>query len=140
MSPSKLDDAPAEQVQPVSATGADAEFDTVVVPAQEEGFSRSFIGNNCWFAIRINAKHLVKLKYIAAYRVAPIGAITHIAEIASIEPYGNTGKYLLKFKGAAATIGPIPRADGSQVSMQSPRYALRERVMAAKHLDEVWAG
>lgn len=135
-----LDDAVEETVLPVSEVSDEAAaFDTVVVPAREEGFQARYINENCWFAIRINAKHLGKIKYIAAYRVAPIAAITHIAEVEKIEPYGNTGKYLLRFKTAAQTIGPIPRAEGSITNLQAPRYALRERVLAAKTLDEVWA-
>jgi len=136
--PPKLGETVDEQVQPVSINGADAEFDTVVVPAREEGFQQRFIAENCWFAIRINARHLSKLRYIAAYRVAPIGAITHIAEIDTIEPYGNTGKYLLKFKGAAIAVGPIPRQESDVANLQSPRYALRDKLLAAQHLDAVW--
>ena len=70
--------------------------------------------------------------------MAPIGAITHIAEIDTIVPYNNTGKYMLRFKGPATVIGPIPRTDDSQVNLQSSRYALREKVLRAKVLDEVW--
>lgn len=114
-------------------------FDTVVVPAREEGFQKRFIGENCWFAIRIGAKQLPKLKYIAAYQVAPIGAVTHIAEIASITPYENTGKFLLTFKEPAQKIEAIPRSDYSNVNMQSPRYAQREKLLKAKNLDEIWA-
>jgi hypothetical protein len=138
--PPQLGDAIEEQIQPVSTVSGEAEqFDTVVVPAREEGFQRRFIGENCWFAIRINARHIPKLKYIAAYRVAPIGAITHIAEIDTIVPYNNTGKYILRFKGPATVIGPIPRTEDSQVNLQSSRYALRDKVLRAKALDEVWS-
>lgn len=131
-------DAEKAQVQLVSKDAMDAAFDTVVVPAREEGFQQRFIGEHCWFAIRISAKHINKLKYIAAYRVAPIGAITHIAEIDTIEPYGNKGKYLLKFKGPAEIIGPIPRTDTDTANLQSPRYALKEKLINAKKLDVVW--
>ncbi|SJM92540.1 Excinuclease ABC, C subunit domain protein [Crenothrix polyspora] len=133
----KLGDKIEEQIQPMVP---DAEkFDTIVVPAREEGFQQRFINEKCWFAIRINAKHISKIKYIAAYRVAPIAAITHLAEIEHIEPYGNTGKYLLKFKNMPITIGPIPRIESSEVNMQSPRYALREKLLTAAHLDKIWA-
>ena len=135
----RFDDAPEETVQPASdASNHVAAYDTVVVPAREDGFQARYINEHCWFAIRINAKHLDKIKYVAAYRVAPIAAITHIAEVAKIEPYGNTGKYMLRFKGPAETIGPIPRIEGSVTNLQSPRYALREQILAAKTLDEVW--
>lgn len=56
-----------------------------------------------------------------------------------ILPYNDTGKYMIKFKGPATAIVPIPRPENSEVNMQSSRYALRERLLAAKHLDEVWS-
>lgn len=134
--PPKQDD-PSDQVQPVGSEGD--KFDTIVVPAREEGFKQRFLNEHCWFAVRINAKHISKLKFIAAYQVAPVGAITHIAEIAEIVPYNDTGKYMLKFKAAATAIVPIPRADGSEINMQSSRYALRDKLLVAKNLDLVWA-
>jgi hypothetical protein len=133
--PQRIEEA-EDQVQPVGSDGD--KFDTIVVPAREEGFQQRFINENCWFAVRINAKHISKLKYIAAYQVAPVGAITHIAEIDSIIPYNNTGKYMIKFKAAATAIVPISRPDNSVVNMQSARYALREKLLAAKNMDQVW--
>lgn len=127
---------PSEAVQPVGSDGD--RFDTIVVPAREEGFRQRFLNEDCWFAVRINARHIPKLKYIAAYQVAPVAAITHLAEIAAIVPYNDTGKYLIKFRGAAAPVGPIPRPDGSEVSMQSSRYALRDKLLTAGNLDEIW--
>lgn len=112
---------------------------TIVVPAPDEGFQQRFFNENCWFAVRINAKHISKLKFIAAYQVAPVAALTHIAEIESIVPYNDTGKYMIKFKGSATAIVPIPRPESSEVNMQSSRYALRDKLLAAKNLDEVWA-
>ena len=46
---------------------------------------------------------------------------------------------IIKFKGAATAIVPIPRPESSEVNMQSSRYALREKLLAAKNLDQVWA-
>lgn len=42
--------------------------DTIVVPAQEEGFIETFIGENRWYSIRINSLMIPKIKYIAAYQ------------------------------------------------------------------------
>ena len=128
---------PSDQVQPVGSEND--KFDTIVVPAREEGFKKRFLNENCWFAVRINTKHMSKLKFIAGYQVAPVAAITHIAEIDAILPYNDTGKYLIKFKGPATAIVPITRAENSEINMQSSRYALREKLLAAKNLDEVWA-
>lgn len=114
------------------------DFDTIVVPAKSEGFIQCFIHENCWFAVRISAKHLSKLKYIAAYQVAPVASITHIAEIDSIQPYNNTGKYIIYFKSSAIQIESIQRSVSSEVNMQSPRYALHAKLIKAKTLDDVW--
>jgi hypothetical protein len=66
-------------------------YDTLVVPAVKEGFERVFIGENCWYSVRIAAGSTPKIEHIAVYQTAPVSAITHIAEVQSIEPYGETG-------------------------------------------------
>jgi hypothetical protein len=53
--------------------------------------------NKYWARIHM----LPKIKYIAAYRTQPISAITHVAPVARIEPYGESGKYKLIFTGDA---------------------------------------
>jgi hypothetical protein len=132
-----------KQVDPVGqvqSVGNDSDwFDTIVVPAREEGFRQVFLNEKSWYAIRIGSKQVAKLKYIAVYQVAPVAAITHIAEVAAIKPYNDTGKYIVVFKAAATPITPIPRLEGSEVNMQAARYAQREKLMKAKSLDEVWA-
>lgn len=45
-----------------------------------------------------------KIKYLAAYRVAPISAITHIAAVQKIEQYRDTNKYILYFSDAPEDI------------------------------------
>src|SRR5215218_9475867 len=42
--------------------------DTIVVPAQKEGFEKAFLGQNAWWAIRVAEKHRANLKWIAAYQ------------------------------------------------------------------------
>jgi hypothetical protein len=77
------------------------ELNTVVVAAKEEGFEKEFLGNNRWFAIRISPSMIDRIKYIAAYQVAPVSSITHYAEIASIDKWQDTNKYILTFKSTA---------------------------------------
>src|SRR5450759_595161 len=126
--PKEIDDgSELDSVLPPSNI-VDEAFDTVVVPVREDGFKQRFLGEGCWFAIRINAKHLSKVKYIAAYQVAPVGIVTHIAKVKSIEPYLNSGKYIVHFKSAAEPLVPIPRTAESIVNMQSSRYALRSKL------------
>jgi len=112
--------------------------DTIIVPAQEEGFKDEFLGNNCWYAIRISGGKLEKIRYIAAYQTAPISAITHYAEVSAIEPYGDGGKYKLYFKGKAQAIEPIPFSNARQGSMQSARYTSLKKLLAAKKVTDLF--
>ena len=116
----------------VDSESPKATRDTVIVPANEEGFKRVFLGEDCWFAIRISGGMLPRIRYIAAYQTAPIGAITHYAEVDRIEPYGDDGKYKLFFKGKAKELGPIPYADAPRGTMQGPRYATFANLRKAK--------
>jgi hypothetical protein len=116
-----------------------SEINTVVVPAQEEGFLETFIKQNCWYAIRIHSSMLPKIKYIAAYRVAPESAITHIAEVKSIEQWQDSNKYILNFTEPAKKIGPIKLVPKSIVKApQSSRYTSYEKLLNAKTLDDVF--
>jgi hypothetical protein len=111
--------------------------DTIVVPAQEEGFERVFLGENCWHAIRIAGGMLDKIKYIAAYQSRPVSAVTHYAPVDRIEPYGDGGKYRVVFSEPAKRIGPIPFGDAPSGAMQGPRYTSFERLKSAKTLSDL---
>jgi len=114
-------------------------IDTIVVPAQDEGFQETFLDENRWYQIRIHSSMIPKIKYIAAYRVAPESAITHFASVKKIERWKDTAKYVLYFSEAAQAIGPIRLVPKSRVkALQAPRYTSFERLMKAKTLDEAF--
>lgn len=114
-------------------------IDTVVVPAWEEGFQDVFVKENRWYAVRIHGTMRPQIKYIAAYRVAPVSAITHIAPVRSIEPWKDTRKFVLNFAEPAKEIGPISLIKGSRVkALQNLRYTTRETLEKAKTLGDVW--
>jgi hypothetical protein len=116
-----------------------SETDTVIVPAQREGFERQFLGNGQWFAIRIAGGKLDSLKYIAAYQTAPESAVTHYAPIARIESYGNGPKYKLVFAGPAVELPKrIPFADAAPGSMQGPRYTSYKRLLTATKVQDLF--
>jgi hypothetical protein len=117
---------------------ANDEWDTVVVPAQQPGFGEVFLGQNAWWAIRIGGGMLPKIKYIAAYQSAPVSAITHLAPVKAIEPYGENGKFKLLFSEAAREVGPIPFADAPSGAMQGPRYTSLARLQAAKKVADLF--
>jgi hypothetical protein len=113
-------------------------LDTIVVPAQEDGFQDVFINENCWYAIRISGGKLKDIKYIAAYQTAPISAITHFAKVKSIEPYGDGEKYKLNFVAPAQAIGPIKFGNAKPGSMQSPRYTSYTKLNSAKEIMDLY--
>ncbi len=122
-------------------TGTDIEIvDTIIVPAQEEGFKDTFLGEDRWYAIRINTGMIDKIKYIAAYQVAPVSAITHYAEVSNIELWQETGKYVKKKKNKAITL-PTPVKlvpNGKVKALQNSRYAVLDKIKSAKTLDEAF--
>lgn len=61
------------------------DVDTIVVPARLDGFKETFLNENRWYAVRIHASMKSHIKYIAAYQVRPVSAITYLAEVKSIE-------------------------------------------------------
>ncbi len=111
-----------------------AASDTIIVPAREDGFQETFLGENRWYAIKIGAAMKDRIKYIAAYRVAPTSAVTHIAEIKEILPYEDSGKYLVVFEGSAQEIRAVP-LKVSKNSPQGPVYVKRDVLLNAECLE-----
>ncbi len=115
-----------------------SDIDTIVIPAREDGFNDVFINENCWYAIRLNSSMIPKIKYIAAYQVAPISAITHIAEVKSIEQWKDTNKYILHFTEPAEKIQKVPLGNAKGKAPQSPRYSSKKRILNATTLDNIF--
>lgn len=112
--------------------------DTIVVPANEDGFIEVFLNHDCWYAIRISGGKLNDIKYIAAYQTAPISAITYYAAVDSIEAYGDGTKYKLNFKGKAIKINPISFVGAKSGTMQGPRYTNLDKLLKAKKWQDVF--
>ncbi len=114
-------------------------LNTIIVPAREDGFQTQFINNERWFAIRISAAMIDKIKYIAAYQVSPISAITYVAEVDRIEKYEDTNKYIVYFKpNTIKRINKIELGNKKGLAPQSPRYCSFEMLLKAKTLDDIW--
>jgi hypothetical protein len=114
-----------------------SEPDTIIVPANIEGFKEVFLGQNCWYAIRISGGMLEKIHWIAGYQTAPVSAITHFAPVHHIEKYGDGNKYKVVFSEPAKPIGPVPRGDAPAGMMQGPRYTTYATLMTAKTLTDL---
>jgi len=113
--------------------------DTIVIPAQEEGFRNVFLGENSWYAIRISAGKLNQIKYIAAYQTSPISAVTHYAEVESIEPYGDTGKYKVNFQSKATKLDtPIVFGSATKGTLQGMAYTSFDKIKSSKEVKELF--
>ena len=112
-----------------------ASCDTIVVPAREETFQEVFLGKHEWHGIKISPAMKERVKYIAAYRVAPIRAVTHLAAVKEIRPYNGTRKYQLIFDGPAQEITHVP-LQSEMFRPQAPFYVQKDKLLAAKTLDE----
>ncbi len=116
-----------------------SDIDTIVVPAREDGFQETFLSEKRWYAIRIHPSMLSKIKFIAAYRVKPESAISHVAPVANIEKWKDTNKYVVNFAQPAKAIEPIRLVPKGQVKApQGPRYTSKTRLDQAKSLDDVF--
>jgi hypothetical protein len=127
-----------QSAEPVAPVVGEPVFDTLVVPAKPDGFNEVFLGKDCWYYVRIAGAMLDKIKWIAAYVSQPTSAITHVAPVKQIEPYGQDGKFRVVFSGPARKIGPIPFGDAPKGTMQGPRYGSYAKLLLAKKLMEVF--
>lgn len=125
--------SPAEVPQPRPSKKPD----TIIVPAQREGFEQVFLGEHAWYAIRISGGMLDKIKYIAVYQSQPVSAITHYAPVDRIEHYGESGKYKVIFSEPAQPIDPIPLGDAPPGAIQGPRYTTIEKLKRATKIADL---
>jgi hypothetical protein len=112
------------------------EVDTLVVPAREDGFQETFLGENRWYAIRIGGVLRSRIKYIAVYRTAPVSAITHVAPVASIEPWEDSDKFVVNFAEPAREIPPVGRGNRLK-HLQNTLSTNLQRLLSAKTLDDL---
>lgn len=122
-----------------------SDVDTIVCPANEEGFKEVFIKQNRWYAIRISPSMIPQLKYIAMYETAPTSAIRWIGEIEKIEKcvrpgYEQSGKYEVFIK-EKREIKPLKLSDEKNIkgiAPQGPRYTKVEFIEKAKKLSDIF--
>ena len=108
------------------------EFDTIVCPAHEDGFKEAFLGQRCWYAIRISKNVIPRLKYIAIYVTGKVRHVSHYGRIKLIKPWKRSGKYIVRLDGKPKEIGPIPWRKG--VVIQSCRLTLMSKLKSASTL------
>jgi len=114
------------------------EFDTIVCPAFEDGFKQAYVNSNAWWAIRISQKAREQLRYLAIYEKSPVSAVRNYAEIDRIEPYKDSGKFIV-YLNNKKPISSIELDKGIKgVAPQSSRYTTLSKLLKAKKISELW--
>ncbi len=113
-----------------------SDFDTVIVPAREEGFRRVFLGEQRWYPIRLSPESRARLKHVAAYRTSPISAVTHVANIRAVVALED-GRWAIEFD-SIQEITPIKFvSDGATKTLQTPRLTRLDKLLAADSLNTI---
>jgi len=111
--------------------------DTIIVSAKDESFYSVFLGEWCWYPIRIGSEKLQSLHWIAVYQTAPISAITHFARIDQIVDYLDTGRYKIVFHEPEEFENPIVLGDNRAKTLQGQRYTTLERLKKANVIEDL---
>jgi hypothetical protein len=128
----------AEPNAPTSTSNNHGNDLVIVVPCREEGFNKVFLGEHCWYYVRIAPGKAAHIKWCAGYQGAPISAVTHIAPVKSLEFLDERGEYKIVFaKPAIKLENPIIFGQAKQGNMQGPRYTTLAQFKSAKEINEL---
>jgi hypothetical protein len=111
--------------------------DTIIVPAKEESYYSVFLGERCWYPIRIGSEKLKSLKWIAVYQTAPVSAITHFAKIEQIVDYKDTGRYKIVFEEPKELETHIALGENRTKTLQGQRYTTLEKLKRAIEIEDL---
>jgi hypothetical protein len=116
-----------------------ADVDTIVCPANKEGFDETFLGENRWYAIRMSPSMIPQIKYLAMYETAPVSSIRWIGTIKTIRPYKNTGKFeiiLIDREQLAEPLKLTPEEGRKGIAPRNPRYTKLELIRRARRIGD----
>lgn len=121
-----------------SKSASSWDFDTVVCAAYPDGVKEAFFSAKAWWAIRMSQTAREKIKYLAIYEKSPIGHIEHYAEVTKIEPYKDSGKYILYLTNYQKLAKPIPLGKKKGEAPQAPRYTRISLLQTAGNIGQLW--
>lgn len=113
--------------------------DTIIVPANEEGFKEVFLGENRWYDVAIWEGRKEYIKYIAAYVTYPKMKITHYAVVDNVDtsPY-NSKKKIIYFDGEAKQLSRPIDLGKDKTAFQRSRYTTFSKLQEAKTADDLF--
>lgn len=117
----------------------DSDYDLLILPAHNEGFEETFLGENCWYSFRIKEERIEKIKYIAMYRAAPISGITHYAKVKNISQYEDTKKKIAYFEDLPIELPHVVKLGTTNANaLRAPRYAKLSKLLNAQEVSELF--
>jgi len=111
--------------------------DTLIVAAQNGNFHKVFIGERCWYPVRLDDRRKSAIKWIAPYQGQPVSAITCFAKIEKIEGYLETGRYKVYVSEPVQLEHPVVAGAGANKGIQGHRYSVLKKVLAARALEDL---
>lgn len=115
------------------------DFNLAIFPARNEGFEETFVGEDCWYSVRIKEDKIPKVKYIAIYRAAPVSGITHYAKVKEIKQYQDTNKKIIIFEGSALPLSRTIKLGNTDANaMRSPRYTTLDKLLESNFVKDLF--
>lgn len=111
--------------------------DTIIISAKDEGFYKVFLGEWCWYPIRIGTEKLKTLRWIAVYQTAPVSAITYFAKIEKIVDYLETGRYKIIFEEPQMLSQPVELGMDRSKTLQGQRYTTMVKLRNSSVIDDL---
>ncbi len=117
---------------------ASGKENTIVLPLHPDKRERVFERDRCCHGVAISEQMLTKIQFMAVYWMAPTSAITDVVYVTAIERQDD-GEYTIHVAVPPRKVGPIAwHSDGQVYPIRGPRYAMYDRLLTARTLDELW--
>ena len=111
--------------------------DTLIVAAREDSFQEVFIGQRCWYPVRLDSNRRAAIKWIAPYQGKPVSAITCFARIEKIEAYLATGRHKIYFSEPVKLDRPVIANPATHQGIQGQRYTVLRKLLSAQVLADL---
>jgi hypothetical protein len=121
----------------IEENSSSEEADTLIIAAQNETFYEVFLGQGCWYPLRLGDKRKQSIKWIAAYQGRPVSGISFYAKVERIEDYLDTGRYKIVFSDPIELSNPIRSGKVNTEGIQGHRYTTLRKLKAARCLDDL---